>query len=153
MKTLNKLALTFVATILAGNARGQMPNKGLEEAKKAIAEANAVHFKLYAKNDGSVTQLFADDACIFAPNGPALCGREGIAKFYKDAYELSPVRSGKITTIAVYGDGINFVTEESRFQVFDANGKIVDEGKSLVLWKKTKDGWKDFRDSFSSDRK
>jgi ketosteroid isomerase-like protein len=29
----------------------------------------------------------------------------------------------------------------------------MDEGKYLVLWKKTAKGWKMFRDSFSSNRK
>lgn len=34
---------------------------------------------------------------------------------------------------------------------YDANNKPVDNGKFLVLWQKTPDGWKMFRDSFNSD--
>ncbi|MBS1681287.1 MAG: nuclear transport factor 2 family protein [Bacteroidetes bacterium] len=127
-------------------------NTLLEEAKKAIAHSNAIHFDLYAKNDGSVVELFAEDACLLIPNGATLCGREELAKFFKNAFETGGVRSGKLTTLNVYGDGREYVTEEGLFQVFDANGKLLDEGKTLVLWKKTEDGWKDFRDSFGSNR-
>jgi ketosteroid isomerase-like protein len=45
----------------------------------------------------------------------------------------------------------NYVTEEGLWQSFDANNKMFDNGKFLVLWKKTPEGWKMFRDSFSSD--
>lgn len=150
MKKTTRLVLMASFTLMCFAAHAQ--NSLLEEAKKAIAENNSVHFQLYARNDGSVVKLFAEDACILMPNAPKLCGREGIAKFFKDAYETGGVRSGKITTLNVYGDGKEFVTEEGAYQVFDANGKLVDEGKTLVLWKKTKEGWKDFRDSFSSDK-
>ena len=146
------VALAFVQFIAHAQSNKTNGNALLEEAKKAIAKSNAILFDLYLKNDGSVVKLFAEDACIMAPNAPALCGREGVAKFFKDAYETGGVRSGKTTTLNVYGDGQEFVTEEGLYQVFDANKKLVDEGKFLILWKKTKDGWKDFRDSFSSNR-
>ncbi|MBI1767245.1 MAG: nuclear transport factor 2 family protein [Bacteroidetes bacterium] len=144
--------LAFVHFITHAQSNKTNENALLEEAKKAIAKSNAMHFDLYAKNDGSVVKLFAEDACLMAPNAPALCGRDGLAKFFKDAYETGGVRSGKITTLNVYGDGHEFVTEEGLYEVFDANKKLVDDGKFLILWKKTKDGWKDFRDSFSSNR-
>jgi hypothetical protein len=62
------------------------------------------------------------------------------------------LRSGKLITTAVYGDGSKFVTEEGLWKSFDASGNLFDDGKYLVLWKKTKNGWKMFRDSFSSNR-
>jgi len=155
MKNREKLLLVAVIASVhfIASAQSNKFNKNtlLEEAKKEIAQNNAIHFDLYAKNDGSVVKLFAEDACILAPNAPALCGREGIAKFFKDAFESGGVRSGEITTLNIYGDGREFVTEEGLYQVFDVNGNLVDDGKTLVLWKKTKDGWKDFRDSFSSN--
>jgi ketosteroid isomerase-like protein len=147
------LAIVFTQGVVVAQSGRMNDNSLLEEAKKAIAKSNAIHFELYAKNDGSVVDLFTEDACILAPNMPALCGREGIGKFFKDAFATGGVRSGKITTLNVYGDGRNYVTEEGLYQVFDASGKLVDDGKYLILWKKTKNGWKDYRDMFSSNRK
>jgi hypothetical protein len=45
------------------------------------------------------------------------------------------------------------VTEEGLWQSFNAKGELFDDGKFLVLWKKTSKGWKMYRDSFSSNRK
>ena len=68
------------------------------------------------------------------------------------AYNKFGLRNGKFITIDVFGDGEEFVTEEGFWQSFEANNNLFDNGKFLVLWKKTPDGWKMFRDSFSSDR-
>jgi ketosteroid isomerase-like protein len=125
----------------------------LEEAKKAIAESNAKYFGSFARNDSSVfINSYAEDACIMAPGAKQLCGPEAAAAFFKTAYEEYGLRNGKFITTAVYGDGIEFVTEEGLWQSFDEKGMLFDDGKFLVLWKKTASGWKMFRDSFSSNR-
>jgi len=137
--------LTFVC-----NAQTKQ-DQDLEQAKKAITKSNAVYRSLFLKNDGSILSCYADDACILQPNGPALCGKEAMGKFFTDAYAAG-VRGGRFIQLKVYGDGKGFVTEEGTLQALDDNDKIVDEGKYLVLWKKTKDGWKMYRDMFSSNR-
>jgi ketosteroid isomerase-like protein len=125
----------------------------LAEARKAIAESNAVYFESFAKNDPAIfINRYAKDACILVPNGAAGCGPDAIAAFFKGAYNDIGLRGGRFITTAVYGDGKEYVTEEGLWQSFDANGNLFDDGKFLVLWKKTPDGWKMFRDSFSSNR-
>ena len=74
-----------------------------------------------------------------------------IAQFFETAYEKYGLRNGKFITTAVYGDGKEYVTEEGLRQSFDAGGRLLDDGKFLLLWKKTPAGWKMFRDSFSSN--
>jgi ketosteroid isomerase-like protein len=147
-----KTAHFFIALFfICASSKGQT-NTGLEEAKKAIAASNAIYFDSFAKNDSSIfINRYAKDACILAPNAPAMCGRVAAAKFFKSAYQEYGMRNGKFITTAVYGDGKEFVTEEGLWQSFDANGKLFDDGKFLVLWKKTSEGWKMFRDSFSSN--
>ena len=85
------------------------------------------------------------------PSAPAICGIEALAKDFKDTYAAGTVKSGKFITKEVYGDAVEFITEEGVWQVFDATGKSIDQGKYLKLWKKTKDGWKILRDSFNSN--
>jgi hypothetical protein len=60
------------------------------------------------------------------------------------------ISNGNLTT-GLFGDGKEFVTEMGLWQLFDANNLMFDNGKYLVLWKKTPSGWKMFRDSFSSN--
>jgi hypothetical protein len=88
-----------------------------------------------------------------APFAPQSCGRENAAKFFREAYDRYGLRNGKFITTAIYGDGNEYVTEEGLWQSINDKGELFDHGKFLVLWKKTKVGWKMFRDSFSSDRK
>jgi ketosteroid isomerase-like protein len=125
---------------------------GLEEAKAAIAESNAIYFQAFVKGDSSIfTDRYAEDACILAPGTPALCGPDSALTFFRTAYNDIGLRDGKFVTTNVYGDGKEFVTEEGLWQSYNAAHEMFDDGKFLVLWKKTPKGWKMFRDSFSSN--
>jgi ketosteroid isomerase-like protein len=131
----------------------QTTNANLEEAKRAIASSNEILFQAFVKGDSSIfIDRYAKDCWIMLPNTPALCGADAPLEFFKTAYNKFGVRNGKFITIDVFGDGVEFVTEAGFWQLFDAGNKLFDNGKFLVLWKKTPDGWKMFRDSFSSDR-
>jgi ketosteroid isomerase-like protein len=60
------------------------------------------------------------------------------------------IRNGKFTTTEVFGNG-EFITEHGLFELRDSTNSLIDNGKYLVLWKKTEKGWKMFRDCFSSN--
>ena len=138
---------------LSCNAQTTVESKNIDEAKRAIAESNAIYFTSFIKNDPSIfINCYAEDACIMAPLSPPLCGKESAAKFFRKSYDSYGMRNGRFITTAVYGDAINYVTEEGIWQSFNAKGELFDDGKFLVLWKKTNKGWKMFRDSFSSNR-
>ena len=147
------LPILILFLSLCSNTHAQTSNnKYLEEAKKAIAESNAIYFQAFVKGDSSVfINRYAKDCSIMLPNAPAMCGESGALEFFRMAYYKIGLRNGKFITTNVYGDGNEFVTEEGTWQSFDANNNMFDNGKFLVLWKKTVNGWKMFRDSFSSD--
>jgi len=131
----------------------QSADANLKEAKRAIEASNEIYFQAFAKGDSSLfIGLYAKDCWIMPPNAPALCGVDAPLDFFKTAYNKFGLRNGKFITIDVFGDGVGFVTEEGFWESFDADNKLFDNGKFLVLWKKTPDGWKMYRDSFSSDR-
>jgi ketosteroid isomerase-like protein len=144
----------IIVSLLFYNCEAQQTtDANLSEAKKAIAASNAVYFQAFAKGDSSIfIDRYAKDCWIMPPNAPALCGADAPIVFFKIAYNKFGLRNGKFITIDVFGDGVEFVTEIGLWQSFDAGNKLFDNGKFLVLWKKTSDGWKMFRDSFSSDR-
>jgi ketosteroid isomerase-like protein len=148
------ICVTITIGLLAGCTSPQPNNTdNLAEAKAAIAKSNDIYFQAFAKGDSSIfVNRYAKDACILAPNTPAMCGEGAALDFFRVAYYKIGLRNGKFITTNVYGDGAEYVTEEGTWQSFDANNTLFDNGKFLVLWKKTADGWKMFRDSFSSDR-
>jgi ketosteroid isomerase-like protein len=146
--------LLITVSIALVSAQTHAQHTQLEEAKKAIAESNAIYFNAFINNDPSLfTDRYAEDACIMAPFAPQQCGRENATKFFREAYDSYGMRNGRFITTAVYGDAKEYVTEEGLWQSFNAKGEMFDDGKFLVLWKRTTKGWKMYRDSFSSNRK
>ncbi|MFA6087285.1 DUF4440 domain-containing protein [Mucilaginibacter sp.] len=126
----------------------------ISEARTAIAKSNSIYFKSFVNNDPSAfADRYAEDCIIMVPNAKALKGRKGALDFFNIAYNDLGLRNGKFITTDVYGPGNGYVVEEGLWQSFDKNNKLYDNGKFLVLWKKTNKGWKMFRDSFSSDNK
>ena len=144
------LAPIFFAS--CGNDGNSTNAENLSEARKAIAESNDIYFTSFKKNDPSIfVDRYASDAMILAPGAAQLSGRESITTFFRMAYDSIGLRDGKFITTTVYGDGVEYVTEEGIWQSFNEKGELFDDGKFLVLWKKTENGWKMFRDSFSSN--
>jgi ketosteroid isomerase-like protein len=120
---------------------------------RSIAESHRLYFQAFVCGDSSLfIDRYASDCWIMPPNSSALCGEGAPLEFFREAYYLRGVRGGRFITTDIYGDGDSYVTEAGFFQLFDAGGAMIDNGKFLVLWKKAPAGWKMFRDSFSSDR-
>jgi ketosteroid isomerase-like protein len=144
----------MVLAILAHSCHS-LPSKDiLDEAKKEIILSNGLYFQSFVKNDSSIfINRYAKDCRIMPPDMPPLDGIKGALSFFRLAYDKIGLRNGKFIITQIYGDGPDFVTEEGIWQSFDAGNVLFDNGKYLVLWKKTPEGWKMFRDSFSSDRR
>jgi ketosteroid isomerase-like protein len=140
------LSLSLLAAACISHAQTKLDQQ-LEEAKKAIMTSDAIFSDLANKNDGSILTRYTDDACLLPANSAPVCGRENILKFFKGGTKVHSV----FTIQNVYGDGNGFVTEESHYELFDMDNKKLDDGKAIVIWKKTKDGWKMHRDMFSSN--
>jgi len=152
-QTKELFTVLFICTIGLSCHTQPTIDQNIEEAKTAIAKSNAIYFQSFLKNDSSLfIKSYAEDACIMAPGLSQACGYKAAANFFRTAYDDYGIRNGKFITTAVYGDAKAYVTEEGLWQSFNANGEMFDNGKFLVLWKKTAEGWKMFRDSFSSNR-
>ncbi len=54
-------------------------------------------------------------------------------------------------TVQLFGLTDLYTTEQGTYEVFDVNNSVLDKGKFLVVWTKTPDGWKMYRDMFSSN--
>jgi len=129
------------------------PAGELLTAKKTIEKINDLYFNLFSKSDAAIVNLYTDDASLLVPNGPAVRGKKALEKDFKDTFVDGTVKGVKFHTENVYGDGKEYVAEEGTWQVFKQGGALLDDGKYLKLWRKTKAGWKIFRDCFNSNHK
>jgi ketosteroid isomerase-like protein len=147
-KCMKKIVLSLSLLAAACITQAQLKKEQqLEEARKAIVASNAIYSDLANKDDGSILTRYTDDACLLPPNSAPICGRDNILHFFKGGPKVHSL----FTIQNIYGDGNDFVTEESHYELFDGNNKKLDDGKVIVIWKKTKDGWKMHRDIFSSN--
>ncbi|RAJ77391.1 ketosteroid isomerase-like protein [Chitinophaga dinghuensis] len=144
MKRKLLLSLLMGMTIFNYAKAGDDP---LKDIRKIIEASNAIYADLANKEDASILTRYTDDACLFPPNAAPVCGKDNMLKFFKSG----PKVQVKFTIQHLYGDGKEYVTEESFYEMTDMNGKKMDEGKVIVIWKKTNDGWKMYRDMFSSN--
>jgi ketosteroid isomerase-like protein len=142
--------ITFSLLLLAGStfASAQSNSNDLEKVRKVIEASNAIYAELANKNDGSILTRYTSDACLLPPNANPICGHANIASFFSNG----PKVHVKFTIQALYGDAREYVTELSNYEMTDLNGVKMDEGKVIVVWKNTKDGWKMYRDMFSSNK-
>ena len=143
---MKKLLILSVLSLLTSWCNAQTKDL-MKTVRKTIEASNAIYADLANKNDGSILTRYTDDACLFPPNAAPVCGREQIFNFFKGG----PKVHVKFTIQNLYGDGKTSVTEESYYEMKDLEGKKLDDGKVIVIWKNTKEGWKMHRDMFSSN--
>jgi ketosteroid isomerase-like protein len=95
-------------------------------------------------------QCYTPDACILAPNAPLLCGERGRLQFYKGARQAG-VRDAVFTSLGLYGETAEYVTQQGAVELFDADRHPVGKAKVLIVWKKTGEGWRIFRHMINFD--
>jgi RNA polymerase sigma-70 factor (ECF subfamily) len=149
-KVMLLLPLFLGLLFTSGHAQGRMK---LAEAKRSIAESHRIYFQAFSRGDSTLLiDRYTKDCWIMPPNAASMCGQDAPLDLFRAAYYKRGVRNGRFITTDLYGNADEFVTEVGFFQLFDAGNNMIDNGKFLVLWKKTPAGWKIFRDSFNSDR-
>src|SRR5882757_1136238 len=118
MKKIFLIALQLILLLFFFNGQAQQTtNPNLAAAKKAIAASNDLYFQAFANGDSSLLiNRYARDCWIMPPNAPALCGAGAPLEFFKRAYHQFGLRNGKLITIDVFGDAVEFVTEVGFWQ-------------------------------------
>lgn len=122
-----------------------------DSVREAIQQI-ALQFKeAFISGDSTLLlKCYAADACVMAPNGPTLCGQKGQSQFFKITRQAG-IRDAVFTSLGIYGQTPEYVTEQGVFEVFDANQHSMAKGKVLILYKKTNQGWRMFRHMLNFD--
>lgn len=95
-------------------------------------------------------KCFAPDACLLPPNAPALCGQRGLTQFFKNARQ-SGVRDALLNSMGLFGQTSEYVTQQGTVELLDAAQHTLIKGKTLIVWKKTDQGWRIFRQMLNFD--
>lgn len=122
------------------------------EVRSELQKINQSYGQAFGKGDSAAfVNCYTPDACIMPANSPEICGTQGQFAFFKFAYQ-SGVRNIVFSTAGLFGLTAQFVTEQGNYEMFGENKVSLGKGKYIVLWKKTSQGWKMYRDMFSSNK-
>jgi uncharacterized protein (TIGR02246 family) len=149
------LSFCFIAcqdsstTATSGNEA--KPAFDLASAKAAIEKVNAEFGALAAKNDtAGIAALYTTDGKLMASNMPSATGQKNIQSAFAGMFAALGQISAKLTAVDFWGNE-SAVTEEGVYSLTDKDGKEIDKGKYLVVWKMEDGKWKLHRDCFNSD--
>lgn len=145
-QTMKKLLFfAIIATSLFACQSATKPAFDLANAKKEIEAANQEITDFMAKGDSvSLTNAYGKDGALMVNYMPSIKGKDKIAAFWGGFIKLG-IGGIKLTTLEVWGDE-NYITEEGLFEINAKDGKQVDNGKYIVVWKKEDGKWKLHRD-------
>lgn len=155
---MNKIRLQLSCLIIVLGAMGASAFSGPVDTAKAADAVRARTIALVAAESAMDIQrtasFFAEEAVVQANGMPQLQGRDAITAWYAAAWKDTVIKgySSTISTIIVSESGdLACETGINRFVFRSAKGDLVDVGKYLVVWKKTKGDWFVSALAFSSD--
>lgn len=115
-----------------------------------IAAANAAFEEAFGRGDAAaLADLYAAGAQLLPTNSDVVEGRDAIRAFWQSVMDTG-IDGGELVSVEVEGFG-NDAYEVGRYSL-TSGGKIADEGKYIVLWKREGDRWKLFRDIWNTSR-
>ncbi|MET3501297.1 ketosteroid isomerase-like protein [Mucilaginibacter rubeus] len=142
---------SFLSFSITLNGQAQQGKGNQEKLTAVIARSNRLFSEGFEQHQAAlVVDRYCSDGAIMAPNMPAITGPEGIMAFFNGGYEHG-IRKADLRTTKVFGLSGDFVNEEGLYELKDEKGQTIDQGKYIVVWKKTKKGWKMYRDIFNTN--
>lgn len=161
MKKLQLFALTTFlgCALLAGCSSGSSKSTGSDSqmafdsvaAKKDVDAGNALVIESVARGDSAAAaSCYTADAKFMGAHMPAVSGRKNIQAVFSGLIKAGITKLTITTTGLWGGDGI--LAEEGTFKLAMKDGRPVDNGKYVVLWKMEDGKWKIFRDCSNSDQ-
>lgn len=119
------------------------------DVKAQIEKANAEFMAAFAKGDAAaIAKMYSSDASVFAPNADVIQGADGIQKLWKGAMDMG-VKSVKLQATEVEAHG-TIANEVGSYSMMAADGKEIDRGKYIVIWKREGNAWKLHRDIWNT---
>jgi uncharacterized protein (TIGR02246 family) len=145
MKLFNQTFIAFCIALLC-----VMSIAHADSAKSGIEAANAEFSAAFSKGDGAaLASLYTAEGQVLPANSPPIRGREAVRKFWQGAID-SGIATVTLKTVEVYGHGAT-ATEVGEYELHDKGGKVLDQGKYIVIWRHTGAKWMLMRDMFSTN--
>lgn len=118
----------------------------MTSARDAVAKAYGALTEAFQKGDAeTIGKLYDEDAELFIPGVPVIVGKNAIREAWKGI-----VGSGGSTVrvdVREVDEGGKFAFDTGHFTGIGPDGKLLNTGKWIVIWKRESSGeWKIYRD-------
>jgi uncharacterized protein (TIGR02246 family) len=119
------------------------------DVTEEIQAANEQFVAAFERSDAeALAALYTQDGRLLPPNSDVVAGTAAIQGFWQTVMEAG-VAEARLTTEEAEGFG-DTAFEVGRYGLYDSDGNTIDEGKYVVIWKRTEDGWRLHRDIWNS---
>jgi len=119
------------------------------DVTEEIQAANEGFMAAFASSDAeALAALYTQDGRLLPPNSDVVAGTAAIQGFWQNVMEAGVARAQLTTEEAQGFDDTAY--EVGRYGLYDSAGNTIDEGKYIVIWRKTEDGWRLHRDIWNS---
>ena len=100
-----------------------------------------------AKDSAALGATYTTDAIVYPPNAEMIQGREAISAYWKGLMDAG--MTAAIESTEAESDG-NLGMDTGKFRILGSDGKEIDHGKYVVVWKKENGTWKIYRDIWNT---
>jgi ketosteroid isomerase-like protein len=142
---MGRIMLSLVSLLcLAG-----LPAFAADNVRQAIEAANRKFEAAVSRGDGPGTAaLYTAAGQLLPAQSDLVSGTQAIGQFWQAVFN-SGIKGASLTTVEVEGHG-NTAHEVGKYELRGADGKVLDHGKYVVIWKKDGASWKLHRDIWTT---
>lgn len=126
------------------------PAFDLATAKTTVESGYREFEKAFNTKDSvGLANCYATDAKLMSPNQKVVDGKANIQKLFGQ-WMKGDTPNIALKLVDLWGDETN-ITAENTWTMTGKDGKVIDEGKSLEIYKMEDGKWKLYRDCYNSD--
>jgi ketosteroid isomerase-like protein len=139
---------TYCLLLLLAATVCQLSQAQSPKIDPAILSANKTFMQAFSQGATDIGKLYASDAQLFPPNSEVISGNMAIGPFWKGAFDMG-IKKATLETTQTEKAGDQII-ETGRYTLAGADGKPMDNGKYMVVWKNEGGNWKLYRDIWNS---
>ena len=126
-----------------------LPAFAADDPRQAIEAANKKFEAAVGRGDGTgLAALYTAGGQLLPAQSDIVSGTAAIGQFWQAVFS-SGIKGATLTTVEVEGHG-NTAHEVGKYELRGADGKVLDHGKYVVIWKKEGASWKLHRDIWTT---
>ena len=127
-----------------------MTQSSSNEVRGAIESANEKFMATFSTGDAAgMAALYTESGQVLPPNSEIVTGKQALQGFWQALMDMGIKEATlEIAEIEDHGDT---AIEVSKYTLRGEEGKVLDKGKYIVIWKLEQGQWKLHRDIFNSN--